>query len=126
MRINSASSVTPPQPPKWSDPSKSGFANFDATGSENFAALLDNQIHASAAPQDSSTSPMQWVAGEIRGVNDLQRSADAGVHDLLTGGDVNEAEVLTSVQKADLAFRMLLQVRNKLIEAYREIQQIQI
>ena len=48
------------------------------------------------------------------------------VHSMLTGGDVNEAEVLTSVQKADLAFRMLLQVRNKLIEAYREVQQIQI
>ena len=48
------------------------------------------------------------------------------VHSLPTRGDINEAEVLTAVQKADLAFRMLLQVRNKLIEAYREVQQIQI
>lgn len=63
---------------------------------------------------------------EIRGVNDLQNHADGGVTTLLTGGDVNEAEVLTAVQKADLAFRMLLQVRNKLMEAYREIQQIQV
>ncbi len=56
----------------------------------------------------------------------MQADANSMVHSLLTGGDVNEAEVLTAVQKADLAFRMLLQVRNKLIEAYREVQQIQI
>ena len=56
----------------------------------------------------------------------MQTDADDLVHSMLTGGEVNEAEVLTAVQKADLAFRMLLQVRNKLMEAYREIQQIQI
>ncbi len=63
---------------------------------------------------------------QVKSVNTMQTDANQMVHTMLTGGDVNEAEVLTAVQKADLAFRMLLQVRNKLIEAYREIQQIQI
>ena len=63
---------------------------------------------------------------QVREVNEMQTDANDMVHSLLTGGNVNEAEVLTAVQKADLAFRMLLQVRNKLIEAYREIQQIQV
>ncbi len=63
---------------------------------------------------------------QVKGVNTMQTDANEMVHTMLTGGDVNEAEVLTAVQKADLAFRMLLQVRNKLIEAYREVQQIQI
>ena len=66
------------------------------------------------------------LADQVKQVNSMQTDAAGQVHSLLTGGDVNEAEVLTSVQKADLAFRMLLQVRNKLIEAYREVQQIQI
>jgi len=66
------------------------------------------------------------LVDQVRQVNVMQTSADEQVHALLTGGDVNEAEVLTNVQKADLAFRMLLQIRNKLIEAYREVQQIQI
>lgn len=56
----------------------------------------------------------------------MQSGADAMVNARLTGGDVNESEVLTAVQKADLAFRMLLQIRNKLMDAYREVQQIQI
>ncbi len=63
---------------------------------------------------------------QVENVNTMQMDANEMVHTMLTGGDVNEAEVLTSVQKADLAFRMLLQVRNKLVEAYREVQQIQI
>ncbi len=63
---------------------------------------------------------------QVQDVNSMQLNADDMVHSLLTGGDVNESEVLTAVQKADLAFRMLLQVRNKLMDAYREIQQIQI
>jgi len=64
--------------------------------------------------------------GKLDEVNSMQTDADDMVHQMLTGGDVNQAEVLTAVQKADLAFRMMLQVRNKLIEAYRELQQIQI
>jgi len=66
------------------------------------------------------------LAKQVQDVNTMQVDANDMVHSMLTGGDVNEAEVLTAVQKADLAFRMLLQVRNKLIEAYREVQQIQI
>ena len=66
------------------------------------------------------------LVDQVKNVNTMQNSANGQVHTLLTGGEINEAEVLTSVQKADLAFRMLLQVRNKLIEAYREVQQIQI
>ena len=65
------------------------------------------------------------MTNQVKSVNDMQMNAETMMQSLLTGGDVNEAEVLTSIQKADLAFRMLLQVRNKLIEAYREVQQIQ-
>ena len=66
------------------------------------------------------------IVNQVRGVQSMQSGADAMVNTMLTGGDVNESEVLTSVQKADLAFRMLLQIRNKLMDAYREVQQIQI
>lgn len=95
-------------PPRPSFPT-SGKANANPTtpnaGFGQFAELLNQQV---------------------QNVNHMQVDANDMVHSLLTGGDVSEAEVLTSVQKADLAFRMLLQVRNKLIEAYREVQQIQI
>ena len=75
---------------------------------------------------DASSDFAKLMLGKFDEVNEMQTDADDMVHQMLTGGNVNQAEVLTAVQKADLAFRMMLQERNKLIEAYRELQQIQI
>ena len=36
------------------------------------------------------------------------------------------AEVLTAVQKADMSFRLMMQIRNKLVQAYQEIQNVRI
>lgn len=62
----------------------------------------------------------------IQHVNGMQHQADQAVEALFTGGDVNAAEVLTAVQKADMAFRLTMQVRNKLMDVYREIQEVRI
>lgn len=69
---------------------------------------------------------LDQLAGQLKEVNTMQNSADASVHDLLTGKDVDPAIVLTSVQKADMSFRLMQQIRNKLVDAYREINQMQI
>ena len=59
-------------------------------------------------------------------VNAMQQEADKAVELLATGGDIQTAEVLTSMQKADMTFRLMLQIRNKLMQAYQEINQIRI
>lgn len=41
-----------------------------------------------------------------------------------SGGDVHEVMILA--EKADLSFRLAAAVRNKLLEAYREIMRIQV
>jgi flagellar hook-basal body complex protein FliE len=87
------------------------------------AKLLQQQpVTGSAAPKDF-VGLLQAGVGEV---NSLQNQAETSVHELLTGGDVDQAEVMTSVQKADMAFRMLLQIRNKLMQAYEEINSIRI
>jgi flagellar hook-basal body complex protein FliE len=67
-----------------------------------------------------------FLLDSIKEVNSMQMAADQAVEQLAAGGDVNPAEVLTAVQKADIAFRMMLQVRNKLVQAYEEVQAIRI
>ena len=62
----------------------------------------------------------------IQDVNSMQAAADKAVEKLATGGDVNPAEVLTAVQKADIAFQMMVQVRNKLVDAFTEIKNLQV
>ena len=62
----------------------------------------------------------------IQQVNGMQQDADQAVQELMTGGDVDPSSVLTSIQKADMSFRMMMQIRNKLLQAYQEIKEIRI
>jgi flagellar hook-basal body complex protein FliE len=66
------------------------------------------------------------LVDSIQQVNSMQLEADHAVETMFTGGEVNPAEVLTAVQKADLAFRLTMQMRNKLMEVYQEIKDIRI
>ena len=59
-------------------------------------------------------------------VNRLKSEADAGVQRLLTGETDNVSEVFAASNKAGIAFDLLMEVRNKLLEAYREIQQMRV
>lgn len=62
----------------------------------------------------------------IDDVNSMQVQADQAVETLMTGGDADPAAVLTAVQKADLAFRMMMQMRNKVMQVYQEVKDIRI
>ncbi len=95
-----------------------------ALGRSSFAQSTG--LGSISGPRDTSHDFAKLMLGKINEVNTMQTDADDMVNQMLTGGNVNQAEVLTAVQKADLAFRMMLQVRNKLVDAYRELQQIQI
>lgn len=59
-------------------------------------------------------------------VNRLQQEASQGVENLATGRTDNVAEVFTAVKKAGVAFDLLMEIRNKLMEAYKEIQQMHV
>ena len=78
------------------------------------------------AQATSGPSFKDMLVDSIQQVNTMQLEADQAVETMFTGGDVNPAEVLTAVQKADLAFRLTMQMRNKLMEVYQEIKDIRI
>lgn len=66
------------------------------------------------------------LLNSIQEVNSMQQEANRAIETLATGGDVNPAEVLTAVQKADIAFRMMMQIRNKVVQAYDEVKNIRV
>ena len=59
-------------------------------------------------------------------VNQLQQDATTAIEDLHTGRRADLETVLAATAKADTAFRMLLAVRNKMMDAYEEIKQIRV
>ena len=57
----------------------------------------------------------------IKKVNDLQLEAHQAMEELATGKTNNIHETMIAVQKAEIAFKMMVQVRNKIMSAYQEV-----
>jgi flagellar hook-basal body complex protein FliE len=61
----------------------------------------------------------------IQSVNSTNDSADAQVTNLLQGGSGDMTSVMIAVEKADVSFQLMMQVRNKIVNAYQDIEKMQ-
>jgi flagellar hook-basal body complex protein FliE len=91
-----------------------------------FSQPLPPQIGSPAAGASGGASFKDFLLDSIRDVNSMQNQADQAVETLMTGGEADPAEVLTAVQKADLAFRLMMQMRNKMLQVYQEVRDIRV
>jgi flagellar hook-basal body complex protein FliE len=53
-------------------------------------------------------------------VDDLQQASEVSIKDLLAGKNEDINGMISAVAKADMSFKLLVGVRNKLIEAYKK------
>ncbi len=67
-----------------------------------------------------------FLKEQIAEVNKLQSDAREAVEDIHAGRRNDLENVILATEKADVAFKMLLQVRNKVMEAYEEVKQIRV
>jgi flagellar hook-basal body complex protein FliE len=81
---------------------------------------------ASSGARVHETDFEKTLKDAIEKVNDLQLKADKAAQDLATGRTDNIAEVMIAAEKADIALRLMMQVRNKMIESYQEVMKIQV
>jgi len=56
----------------------------------------------------------------------LQSEADTSIEQLVAGNTKNLHETMIALEKADISFRLMMEVRNKIIEAYHEIMRMQV
>lgn len=101
-------------------------ASISSPGPMPNGSVFAERMLATRPPQSASTPrEFQEVLLDALGeTNRLESESQAAIAQGLTGGDLTNAEVMASARKADLALRMMLQVRNKLVDAYREVQQM--
>jgi flagellar hook-basal body complex protein FliE len=59
-------------------------------------------------------------------VNELQTQADTAVKELVAGRTKNIHETMLALERADTSLKLMMQVRNKIIDAYKEIMRMQI
>ena len=81
------------------------------------------QDKASVKPKDEQSFG-NVINNAIQKVSNLENEADGSIADMLQGkADIHQTMV--ALQKSDISMRMFLAVRNKAIEAYREIMRMQ-
>jgi flagellar hook-basal body complex protein FliE len=64
---------------------------------------------------------MQEAIGKI---SEIQNDAEKAVKDLASGGDVTQS--IVTMQKAEMSFQMMVEIRNKLLSAYEEVMRMQV
>lgn len=78
------------------------------------------------APNAGAGSFADALKKSIDEVSKLQQDASQAVENLSTGRTDDVAGVMTAMEKSDLAFKTLLAIRAKLMEAYEEIKTMQV
>jgi flagellar hook-basal body complex protein FliE len=66
------------------------------------------------------------LKGQIAEVNRLQGEAEIAAEDLVAGRRDDLEGVMIATEKADTAFKMLLAVRNKMLDAYDEVKNLRV
>lgn len=76
---------------------------------------------------DKTAKSFSDVLGDaVNAVNTAHKEADVKMQELATGKSQNIHETMIAAEKADIALRLMVQVRNKVIEAYQEIMRMQV
>ena len=93
-----------------------GFPNFNGVGG---TSSLDK------TPAESATPFAGLFRSMVEQTNDLEKQASQAVTGLLTGQGVEIHDAMIATQKADMAFELALQVRNKAVAAYQQMMGMQ-
>ncbi len=78
---------------------------------------------------DTTAAPGRFgelVKAYVNQVNAQEHAADKAAVDLATGKNHNVSETLLALQQAEVSFQLMLSVRNKLVDAYREVMRMQV
>ena len=104
-------------------PDPLGLINTNAAGGINPA-----QSGAARPNQTANSGPSfkDVLMKNIEQVNQLQQDAATAIEDLAAGRRDDLVNVLNAKRKADEAFKLLLSVRNKMVDAFEEIKQMRV
>ena len=96
------------------------------------AARTGNVDQLQGAQSAQATQAVQGVSfGDVLNqfvseVNDKQIASGQAVNDLLSGKEIPLHQAMIAMQEAGVAFQLMVEVRNKLLEGYQELMRMQV
>jgi flagellar hook-basal body complex protein FliE len=76
--------------------------------------------------QTSGVSFKDTLKGFMGDVNQLQQKADESVRRLVAGEITDVNQVMTASEEAKVAFNLMMEMRNKIMESYQEVMRIRL
>ena len=89
-------------------------------------AIPDVASAGSAVSSSGSGGFMDSLKAAIGKVNDAQLQGNQAVDALLTGQTQDIHRTMVALEQANVSFQLMMQIRNKLVTAYEEIQHMQV
>ena len=68
----------------------------------------------------------EFLIGALEGVNQMQVEADRSIENLTTGDSKDIHQTMIAMEKADVSLKLMVQVRDKVVDAYKQLMQMQI
>lgn len=93
---------------------------------EGVRELKTSLMESPKAIQEQKEGFLEALNKAVDDVNSLQKTADVKMQELATGKTNNIPDVMMAVEKADIAMKLMVSVRNKMIEAYQEVMKMQV
>ncbi|RMF78717.1 MAG: flagellar hook-basal body complex protein FliE, partial [Planctomycetota bacterium] len=87
---------------------------------------LESTPRAAPSGQGGDDGFAALMRRQLEKVNEMQNEADDDVRKLLTGESDNMTEVFVAARKAQVAFSLLIEIRNKLVDAYEEVKNMRV
>lgn len=78
------------------------------------------------APEATTSSFASWFTQQVQVVDGNLTTADKQLQSLAMGDTQNLHQVMISLEEARLSFQLLLQVRNRALEAYQDVMRMQV
>lgn len=75
---------------------------------------------------DSGKTFSDILRNSVDQVNEYQHQADTAIKELVAGRTKNIHETMLTIERADTSLKLMMQVRNKILDAYREIMRMQV
>ena len=99
------------------------MSNVSLNGISN--AYMPDLSAINGAGENAGPSFADTLKNAVYGVDQLHSDAAAQVSNLLQGGGADVNSVMIAVEKADVSFQLMMQVRNKIVSAYQDIEKMQ-
>jgi len=90
------------------------------------AVGADKSADKGQASETTGKSFGEMFSDSIKEANNIQASADTSMASFLSGESNGLHKTMLALEKADISMRLMVQVRNKAVEAYREVMRMQV